>query len=244
MSMQSFANKAGTAIVPAMIAAIAEQRQHLSDIDGLIGDGDHGINMDKGFQMCQPRLDPAGQDMSASFRLLGEVLMDQIGGSMGPLYGVIFRSMARASKDAERIDAATFLKMLQLAEAKVREIGQCEEGDKTLLDVLAPARLAFEQQLGRGGDFSAALDAMASAAAAGREATVGMVARKGRSSRLGERSRGVPDAGATSCCLLLSTMAREIQALLREESAPRAGETLCNTPENGRIKLETRGDQS
>ncbi len=212
--MLSFSNQEGVAVTLALIDAVAENKQNLSDLDGLIGDGDHGVNMNKGFQLCREQLDPATMNLSDSFRLLGTVLMDQIGGAMGPLYGSIFRALARTSKDHERIDAVVFAGMLEAAEGKVRELGQCEPGDKTLLDVLAPATEAFKRALAGGKDFRSALEAMEKAAGAGREATVDMVAKKGRSSRLGERSRGVPDAGATSCCLILITMAGTIKQLL------------------------------
>lgn len=212
--MQSFANKDGVAITVACIDAIEANRKELSDIDGLIGDGDHGINMNKGFQVCKEQLDPAALNMSESLRLLGTVLIDRIGGAMGPLYGSLFRAMARVSKNEDRIDARTFAAMLEAAETKVRDMGQCEPGEKTLLDALHPAADAFKKALADGKGFDAALDAMKNAATAGRDATVDMVARKGRASRLGERSKGVPDPGATSCCLILATMADTISSLL------------------------------
>lgn len=212
--MLSFSDKDGIAITLAMIDAIAANRQKLSDIDGLIGDGDHGINMHKGFRMCGEQIDVSATGFSESLRLLGGVLMEKIGGAMGPLYGSLFSAMGRACKDTDRIDAGTFAAMLRSAESKVRAIGQCERGDKTILDALAPASDAFAKAVDEGADFEAALGAMAAAAAAGRDATIDMVARKGRSSRLGERSKGVPDAGATSCCVILTTMADAIGPLL------------------------------
>jgi phosphoenolpyruvate---glycerone phosphotransferase subunit DhaL len=213
--MTSFRNSDGAAIVTALIDAIHDHRQHLSDIDGLIGDGDHGINMDKGFQMCRRQLADRSENMSGSLALLGQVLMDTIGGSLGPLYGSVFRSMARVSRSAESIDAKLFAAMLAAAEQKIRDIGQCVPGEKTILDVLAPASAAFAEVVAAGGDFAAALDAMTAAAHAGREATTDMVAMKGRSARLGERSRGVPDDGATCCALILVTRAQTIKPLLR-----------------------------
>jgi dihydroxyacetone kinase-like protein len=122
--------------------------------------------------------------------------------------------MARASKNAEAIDAEVFATMLGSAEEKIRDLGQCELGDKTLLDVLGPATEAFNKAAADGGDFPAALTAMAAAATEGQQATVDMIARKGRASRLAERSRGVPDAGATSCSVILNTMADKAKTLL------------------------------
>lgn len=212
--MDSFANKEGVAITLALIDAIEQNRQALSDIDGLIGDGDHGINMNKGFQMCKEQLGPSTMNFSESLKLLGFTLMDKIGGAMGPLYGSMFRAMAHSCRNAEQIDARVFAGMLSGSEAKVRDLGGCELGDKTMLDVLAPAADAFAKATSDGADFATALDAMSDAAAAGRDATVDMVAKKGRASRLGERSKGVPDAGATSCCVILITMADQAKALM------------------------------
>ncbi|NQU76974.1 MAG: dihydroxyacetone kinase subunit L [Planctomycetes bacterium] len=214
--MTSFPNKAGVAIIFALIDEIHRNKQSLSDIDGLIGDGDHGINMNKGFQMCKQRLVADTDDMSGAFRVLAQVLMDHIGGAMGPLYGSFFKAMAKASMKADPIDAGLFADMLTAAEQKVRDIGQCQLGDKTLLDVLAPASDAFKKNLANGGSFADALDAMSAAAEIGREATIDMIAKKGRASRLKERSKGVPDPGATSCCLILNTMARTVKQLLAD----------------------------
>ena len=212
--MNSFSNKEGIAITLAMIDAIEKNRQKLSDIDGLIGDGDHGINMHKGFGLCREQLDPETMNFSESLKILGTVLVEKIGGAMGPLYGSFFRAMARTIKNNEMIDAESFGAMLQAAEEKIRDIGQCATGDKTLFDVLAPAAEAFAKTTADGGDFSSALTAMTQAAAEGQAATVDMIARKGRAARLAERSRGVPDAGATSCCVMLTTMAKTVESLL------------------------------
>lgn len=215
-----FANREGACLVSAMVEVIAANSRMLSEIDGLIGDGDHGVNMNKGFRLCAEQLDPAALDMSGAFSLLARVLMEEIGGSMGPLYGTMFRAFAAASRECAEITPEVFSRMLALAEERVRAIGECREGDKTMLDVLAPARRAFEEKTGSGRGFSEALEAMVSAAEAGRAATVDMVARKGRSSRLGERSRGVADAGATSCCLLLGALGAGIRRLLEEGADP------------------------
>ncbi len=212
--MGSFSNTEGIAITLALIDAIEENYQRLSDIDGLIGDGDHGINMRKGFQLCKEQLDPENMSLSDSLKILGIVLVERIGGAMGPLYGSFFRAMGRTIKDCEQVDAEMFAGMLRAAEQKIRDLGECELGDKTLLDVLAPAREAFEKASADGADFSGALTAMVQAADAGQKATVDMVAKKGRASRLAERSRGVPDAGATSCCIILTTMANIAKTLL------------------------------
>ncbi len=205
----------GGEIVRGLIAAVNEHKQQLSDIDGLIGDGDHGINMSRGFTRAGEQLGEGTQDFSHAFRTLGLTLVNEVGGAMGPLYGSIFRAMAKAASGKESIDATTFSEMLRSSVARVRELGQAEIGDKTLLDVLEPASDAFAAAVTQGKDFAGALAAMQRAAQVGRDATVEMVAKKGRASRLGERSKGVPDAGATSCALILTRLAEAIKPLLR-----------------------------
>ena len=108
--------------------------------------------------------------------------------------------------------------MLQNAIEAVQEIGSAKRGDKTLLDTLLPALDAYSEALRQGADFDTALQTLQTAARTGWQATEGMIAKVGRASRLGERSRGVPDAGATSCYLILNSMAESIRRLLKEEN--------------------------
>lgn len=213
-AITSFANTDGILITKNLINIIVENKQHLSDIDGLIGDGDHGINMSKGFEKTAERLNGDCDSLSSSFKILSTVLMDEIGGAMGPLYGSFFRAMFRASKKCDKINEKVFSEMLNAALDRVRELGQAEVGDKTLIDTLVPAVEAFDKAIAEERGFSAALDAMKSAAEKGRNSTKELVAKKGRASRLGERSKGVMDAGATSCCLILSGMADSMQELI------------------------------
>ncbi len=210
--MNSVSERAAGSIVPDMVAAIVLEQGFLSEIDGKIGDGDHGINMSKGFRLAGERLSD-GAGLGQGFTTLGDTLLGDIGGSMGPLYGTFFTEMADALNGAERIDAARFSAMLRAGVDTVADIGGAKPGDKTLMDVLVPAQAAFDAAHGRGEEFAACLTAMTAAAAAGLESTRDMVAKVGRASRLGERSRGTLDAGAASCNLLLATLA---DGLLRE----------------------------
>lgn len=212
--MASLNNKAGLRVTRAIIDTINANKQYLSDVDGAIGDGDHGINMSRGFTRAAEQLDENEDNLSTSLKKVGTVLMNEIGGAMGPLYGSFFRAMAKAARDAEQVDEQVFSAMLNGALKKVRMLGEAQVGDKTLLDTLAPAVEAFDTEIGKGGDLHAALQAMKSAAEQGRDSTKDLVARKGRAARLGERSRGVLDAGATSCCLILTTMADSVEGML------------------------------
>jgi dihydroxyacetone kinase phosphoprotein-dependent L subunit len=201
-------------LVPELVAVINANRAHLSEIDGAIGDGDHGINMSKGFTQAGEALGQQPPPLPQALRVLSEALMEGIGGSMGPLYGTLFSAMADTLDGAAVLDAPLFGRMLHAALDGVEEIGSARPGDKTLLDALAPAITAFDTATAEGRSFADSLDAMAAAAARGRDATRDMVARVGRAARLGERSRGVLDAGATSCCLILETLAAGVKQLL------------------------------
>jgi len=214
-SMEYFLNAEGSTIVENIITTIQDNAAYLSEIDGAIGDGDHGINMNKGMTMCQEQLAGKQVDLTTAIKTLGRILLMEIGGAMGPLYGTFFREMAKASKDKEQIDAQVFLAMLKGALSGVQGIGNAKVGDKTMIDTLVPAIEAYEAALHDGKSFQDALEELKRAAEAGKESTKDLVAKVGRSSRLGERSRGVLDAGATSCWLILRTTADSIIPLLR-----------------------------
>lgn len=210
-------------LVRDLIAVINDNRQYLSEIDGLIGDGDHGINMCKGFNGCGTRLDqlPAGDaiHLARALEQLSQALMDDIGGSMGPLYGNFFIGFVQVLERYARFDASVFGEALASAVANVQGMGNAQVGDKTLIDTLVPARDAFQAAVARGESFTEALEAMSTAARAGKESTRALQARIGRSARLGARSIGVLDAGATSCFLILQSMAASLQTLLADAAA-------------------------
>lgn len=212
--MASVPANEGHIVLNALIETIQENKQYLSDIDGLIGDGDHGINMNKGFTLCKEELGDGPYDLSFGLKTLYQILMSKIGGSMGPLYGMMFKAMSKGCKGADQIDAAVVGNMLSLAKEKVLDISGAQVGDKTLLDCLIPAEAAYREALAADKSFAECLDAMAAAAESGRDSTKDMVAKVGRSSRLGERSRGVLDAGATSCCLILQAFATSLKGML------------------------------
>lgn len=210
-----FKNSEAGNIVLNLIKTIHENRNFLSEIDGKIGDGDHGINMDKGFTLCNKKLEGKTYSMSEGLCILGQTLLGDIGGSMGPLYGVFFDELSTSSEDVEEIDATAFECMIKAAVKGVEEIGGAKKGDKTLLDTLIPAVEAYSSALAEGKSFDECLEALKAAAKEGWQNTKDMVAKIGRASRLGERSRGVLDAGATSCYLIVSSIASTVQELLK-----------------------------
>lgn len=204
--MQTFSNASAGGIVLSMAERIVENRAYLSEIDGKIGDGDHGVNMAKGFGMAAERLKGKDASLGESLDTLGTVLMTEIGGSMGPLYGVMFTEFAETIQGVAAIDAAAYSRMLHAGLAGIQSIGSAKVGDKTLIDTLAPAVDAFDTATAGGKPFAEALEALVAAAEAGRDSTIDLIARIGRASRLGERSRGVLDAGATSCAIILKEL--------------------------------------
>lgn len=201
-------------VVRNLITMINTNRAYLSEIDGLIGDGDHGINMSKGFTGCGTRLDALGagaNELPKAFEQLSQALMDDIGGSMGPLYGNFFLGFVNTLEPHAAMDAALFGDALAAAVTNVQGMGNAKVGDKTLIDTMVPALNAYRDAVGKGASFADALKAMSVAAEAGKDSTKDLQARIGRSARLGPRSIGVLDAGATSCCLILQSISTSLQ---------------------------------
>ena len=212
--MGTFKNKAGKSVLMCMVKGIQGNKDYLGEVDGLIGDGDHGINMNKGFSVFEERFKDEDISFTEGLDELGMILLNEIGGSMGPIYGTIFMDMAEAGEDLEEVSVSDLAVMLVAGLNGLYGIVDAKVGDKTLVDTLAPSVDVLKKAGESGRDFKEALEDMKKAAQAGRDSTKDMVAKYGRSSRLGERSRGVLDAGATSCCIILTAMADGISELL------------------------------
>ena len=210
--MQYFLNSEGIIIVYDLIKTIQDNALYLSEIDGAIGDGDHGINMNKGFTMCKERLIGKQINLSMALSTLGEVLLNEIGGAMGPLYGMFFFGMSSACNNKKQIDSIVFKDMLETAVSELREIdlSKAKIGDKTMMDTLIPAVEAYKTTINHGKSFIEALEEMKIAAEKGKESTKELIAKVGRASRLGERSRSFLDVGAVSSWLILKSMADSI----------------------------------
>jgi dihydroxyacetone kinase-like protein len=206
--MANFQNFQGRKVVLAQIQTILDNKVYLSEVDGKIGDGDHGINMAKGFMLIRDRLGEKEVSLSDGLGLIGKTLMTEIGGSMGPIYGTFFIQMSLKAKGKPETDAKLFGEMLKAARDGLYDLGGAKVGDKTLMDAVIPAQEAYQKAVDEGASLQEALGKMADAAEKGKDSTVDLVAKIGRSARLGERSRGVLDAGATSAALILQTFAR------------------------------------
>src|SRR5690606_14633284 len=212
---QTFKNAGAGEIVVSVAERIIENRAYMSEIDGKIVVGDHGVNMAKGFGLAAERLKGKDVSLAEGLETLGTVLLTEIGGSMGPLYGVMFNEFAEKLEGVDNIDTVAFSTMLHAGLDGIQSIGSAKLGDKTLLDSLIPAVTAFDDANAQNLSFAESLDAMAAAAEAGRDSTIDLVAKIGRASRLGERSLGVLDAGATSCALILTELAAQVKSRLQ-----------------------------
>ena len=187
---------------------IAVEKDQLTALDSAIGDADHGVNMDRGMTAVVEMLAaeaPAGP--ADVLKRTGMTLVGKVGGASGPLYGTAFLRMAAAAGGADALDAQGFAKVLRAGLDGVVVRGKAEPGDKTMYDALAPAVDALEGALAAGRPLDEALGEAVRAAEQGRDATIPMVARKGRASYLGERSAGHQDPGATSVTLLVTAAA-------------------------------------
>jgi phosphoenolpyruvate---glycerone phosphotransferase subunit DhaL len=224
--------------ITAAAAVIEANRDHLTQLDAAIGDADHGTNLTRGFAAVLAALDaapsgngPAGTGASgtgesgtrgsgaatpgAVLTLTGATLISKVGGASGPLYGTAFRRAGKALGTAETVGLPELEQALTAALAGVQQLGAAREGDKTMVDALAPATRAFSKAIAEGASAADALAALASAAAEGAAATIQLQARKGRASYLGPRSVGHEDPGAASTALIL--------AALRDTAAADAG---------------------
>jgi phosphoenolpyruvate---glycerone phosphotransferase subunit DhaL len=188
-------------------AVIEAQRDHLTQLDAAIGDADHGINLTRGFAAITAALAAASTPTTGSvLTLAGSTLISKVGGASGPLYGMAFRSAGKALKDVAEASPADVAAALEAALAGVQKLGAAKEGEKTMVDALAPAVGAFSKAVAEGQPEPAAFEALAAAAVAGAQATVSMQALKGRASYLGPRSVGHEDPGAASTALILGAL--------------------------------------
>jgi phosphoenolpyruvate---glycerone phosphotransferase subunit DhaL len=193
--------------------AIAVHKDLLTQLDSAIGDADHGINMDRGLAAVVAALDTQQPAQIATLlrTVVAEPLLGVVGGAGGMLYATFFLRMATAAGQEHSLDALAFAKALRAGVEEVVQRGRAVAGDKTMVDALAPAIEALEDALAGGAGLGTALRRASAAADAGRDATVPMLARKGRASYLGQRSVGHQDPGATSAALLIAAAATALR---------------------------------
>jgi dihydroxyacetone kinase-like protein len=205
------------AVLRAWLAECAQvveaNRETLTELDAAIGDGDHGVNLTRGFGAAQAALaDKNPTSPGQVMTVVGNALVLKVGGAAGPLYGTAFRRAGQVLGTEPTVTAVQFGEALEAAAAGVRELGAAALGDKTMVDALVPAAEAFKAAAGDGRSVKQAAVAAAEAAESGAEATIPMQAHRGRASYLGARSIGHKDPGATSTALILRALARVVDA--------------------------------
>jgi dihydroxyacetone kinase-like protein len=193
--------------IRAFAAEVEANKEQLTQLDAAVGDGDHGINMQRGMSAVLGKVDATGEDLGALLKTVGMTLVSTVGGAGGPLYGTLFLQMGTAVSGKEELGPDDWAAALEAGIAGVQARGKAEPGDKTMIDALIPGRDALKTALAEGASFEDALRQSADAAGQGMRDTVPLVARKGRASYLGERSAGHQDPGATSSHLLLESAA-------------------------------------
>lgn len=194
--------------IKACSQVLAENRDYLTQLDAAIGDADHGENMDRGFKAVMKKLpEMSEKDIGTIFKTVGMTLISTVGGAGGPLYGTLFLNAGMKTAGKMELDLADWSNIMEAALSGIITRGKAEPGDKTMVDGLTPAVAALKQAVENGSSFEEALKMSAEAARQGMEATIPLVARKGRASYLGERSAGHQDPGATSSYLILKAAA-------------------------------------
>jgi dihydroxyacetone kinase-like protein len=186
---------------------IESQRDHLTQLDAAIGDADHGINLARGFSAIAAAMDQAATPTPGSVLILaGSTLISKVGGASGPLYGMALRQAGKSLGDTAEASLPELAASLEAALAGVQKLGAAREGEKTMVDALAPAVAALQKAISEGARAPEALAAAATAAAEGAQATISMHALKGRASYLGPRSVGHEDPGAASTAIIMGAL--------------------------------------
>ena len=191
--------------------SLIEQRGYLTELDSAIGDGDHGTNLSRGAAASSNKVDSERPEyLDDLFILVGMTLVSSVGGASGPLYGTFFLRFASSAGHRQELTPKQFAVALDAGVVGIVERGKAELGDKTMYDAMEPAATAFRAVVARGGDAGSAARAAFEAAAAGRDATADLVARKGRAGYLGDRSVGHVDPGAASAALMFEALAEAL----------------------------------
>jgi dihydroxyacetone kinase-like protein len=194
--------------VKSIASVIGENSTYLTQLDAAIGDADHGANMDRGFKAVMNKLpEVSDKDIGTIFKTIGMTLISTVGGAGGPLYGTFFLQVGMKTAGKMELSLADWTDALEAALNGVIMRGKAEPGDKTMVDALTPAVASLKQSVPDSQPIGKALELSAQAARQGMEATIPLVARKGRASYLGERSAGHQDPGATSSFLILKAAA-------------------------------------
>lgn len=196
----------------AFATEIELNKEYLTELDAAIGDADHGINMDRGFKKAIAQLTSvADQDIGSILKTVSMTLISSVGGASGPLYGTLFLKASTVATGKQELTAQELGELLQAGLDGILQRGRATLGDKTMVDVLSPAVVAFGQALAENIDTLEAMQQAVAAAKKGLQDTIPMLAKKGRASYLGERSVGHQDPGATSSYLMLKSLLETLE---------------------------------
>jgi len=201
-----------------IVDMIEEQKDYLCELDRKLGDGDHGITMSIGWQAIKEQLEgplAEEEDCVKVSSTAGRTFLSAVGSSVGPLYATGFMRGAKAIKGKEILNDEVWKNFWVAFVDGIQERGQAELGDKTMMDALIPARETLITEFNKEADFVVAFEKAVIAAKEGAESTKGLLSKRGRSSRLGERSIGVQDPGATSASLILEQFLYTVQNAVR-----------------------------
>ncbi|HAT4997633.1 TPA: dihydroxyacetone kinase ADP-binding subunit DhaL [Serratia marcescens] len=186
----------------------SRERDFLTQLDTEIGDADHGLNMNRGFNKVVEKLPSvADKDIGFILKNTGMTLLSSVGGASGPLFGTFFIRAAQAANAKQSLDLTELHQVMQEGVEGVVMRGKAEPGDKTMCDVWWPVVESLGQSAQQNLSVAEALQRAADSAERAVEGTITMQARKGRASYLGERSIGHQDPGATSVMLMMKTLA-------------------------------------
>ncbi len=188
-------------------AFMEENKTYLTKLDTAIGDADHGNNMHRGFSNVIEQLPKYEEkDIGSICKAVAMVLISKVGGASGPLYGTMFMQAANTVNGKEELSGDDLKKFLKAGLEGIIMRGKASVGDKTMVDAYTPALAAFSDSIENGDDISSALDKAVAASEEGMKSTIPLIAKKGRASYLGERSKDHQDPGATSLTLMLTAM--------------------------------------
>ena len=204
-------NKKLVEILQAIAQRMEKEKEVLTELDNAIGDGDHGINLARGFAAVEQKLPTlADKDLGAILKGVGMALVSNVGGASGPLYGTAFMKAGGALKGETETDDEKFVAAFEAAVEGIKMRGKAHEGEKTMLDAQCPALKALKESLAAGKDIKAAMADAVEAAKKGVAYTKTIIATKGRASYLGERSIGHEDPGAVSSLMMLEEIAQTL----------------------------------
>jgi phosphoenolpyruvate---glycerone phosphotransferase subunit DhaL len=198
-------------VLDGITSEIVRNKDYLTELDSFAGDGDHGVNLERGFLKVRGQLSQmSASDVGSILTMTGTIILSTVGGATGSLYGAAFMKAGQVCRGKSEVTSKDLPEIFAAFLASVMDLGRAKAGDKTMLDVLIPATEAVNVASKESDDIGYILDQCAMAAREGLENTKSMTAKKGRASYLGDRTLGHYDVGAASLCLMIETASRAI----------------------------------